>query len=95
MPLVSMCLLAAGGRKRSLYSERASRNARDTSSDVVVVQSTSNGYNPINFSHANVSTENGIENPNVSPLQKPSKKKFQIRKRQKIVPYVLLAVFSS
>lgn len=56
MPFVSI-FLQAGGRRRSLYSVKASRNARDTSSDVVVVQSTSNGYNPINLFQANVSTK--------------------------------------
>lgn len=56
MPLVSMCLLL-GGRRSSLYSDSASRNARDTSRDVVVVHSINNGYNPINLSHANASTE--------------------------------------
>lgn len=60
IPFVSM-FLQAGGRSRSLYSVRASRSARDTSSDVVVVQSTSNGYNPSNLFHANESTANEME----------------------------------
>lgn len=54
MPFISLC--PAGGRNRSPYCESASRSERDTSIDVVVVQSTSNGNKPINCSHATLST---------------------------------------
>lgn len=41
-----------GGDKRSLYCKSASRNDRETSVEVVVVQSTKYGYRPISCSHA-------------------------------------------
>lgn len=55
MPFISIC--PVGGRKRSPYCDRASRSERDTSMDVVVVQSTSSGNKPINCSQATLSTE--------------------------------------
>lgn len=55
MPFISLC--PAGGRSRSPYCESASRSERDTSIEVVVVQSTSRGKSPINCSQATLSTE--------------------------------------
>lgn len=58
MPFISVC--PVGGRRRSPYCDSASRSERDTSRDVVVVQSTSSGNKPINCSQATLSTENKL-----------------------------------
>lgn len=55
--MVKYFVSIVGGRSKSPYWKSASLKDLDTSIDVVVVQSTSNGNNPINCSHAALSTK--------------------------------------
>lgn len=53
-----MQLLLSGTCNKSVYCNKASRNDRETSGDVVVVQFTRYEYKPINYSQAVFPTRN-------------------------------------
>lgn len=58
---IALSLELCGACSRSVYCSSASRSDRETSGDVVVVQSTKYGYSPMSRSQAGLLTRRGEE----------------------------------